>query len=34
MFTDIDANVLKVRAFERYSFGVSNFRAVVGVQGL
>jgi hypothetical protein len=34
MFPDISSNILMVRAYERYSFGCSNFRAAVGVQGI
>jgi hypothetical protein len=32
--TDIDTNSLKVRAFERYSFGWSDFRGAFGSQGI
>ena len=34
IFTDIDTNNLKVSAFERYCFGVDNFRSAWGVQGI
>ena len=34
MFTDIDTDNYKVRAMERYSFGVSDFRATFGSPGL
>lgn len=34
IFTDIDTNNLKVSAFERYCFGVDNFRSAYGVQGV
>lgn len=33
IFTDIDTDNLKCRAIERYSFGVSNFRAAYGSAG-
>lgn len=33
IFTDIDTDNLKCRALERYSFGVSNFRAAFGSAG-
>jgi hypothetical protein len=33
VYTDFDTDNLKAKAIERYSFGVSNFRAGWGSQG-